>query len=1003
MIPYQLHLVNFLSYQDCHLDFTHLHTACICGPNGSGKSSLLEGLTWALWGKSRAESDDDVVRSGTTEVRVDLSFGCEGQHFRVIRTRTRTKSGSLEFQVGAEDGSFRTLTRHTMRLTQAAINEVLKMDYDTFINSAYLRQGRADEFTLKPPAERKQVLIEILNLSRYDLLCEQSKEREKTHAAQAQALKEALQRNKTLIAGRTFTLAQQAHFQAELAQQRATESQLQQHLDLYKAQQRQREQLEQHLGMVSQRLVQIEQSRERIHNQLERQTRTVKEIEALLELEAQIEQGVLRHRQLQTEEATLSEQVTRQQHLQQHRQELERAREVERHTLTLQHQRHASRLEYLQGQRKEAERILQESDKVEQGITQLKRAREILTSYDQRQRDVFPLLQHKQQLEETIKAQQFQLEAQLEHCEQQIQRLQQDSARKAFLEKTLVQVDERLELLEKKRVYQLRVIEKGQERRGFKDRLELQQQQYLQQQTQLADKTRLLGEQGVGCPLCGQTLEEEHRQVLHKQHDRQQTELDEQLVLLRHQISSSEHEIRVLRGEYAELEKELDTSASWFQKQAQYRSQLKVIEESTLQIASHREQSQGLKQQLERSSFAQATRTELASVIQQIQLVNYDDKDHSMIRNEVERWRWAEIRYQEIERARKQYAQLEAEIPPLEQQVNELSQQLAGEHFAPEIRGKLEHVCRQISELAYDPHHHQQVRKQLQDTQSWLLRQQEWQKARNRHPEELQHLEELRRDSETCKHDFTTCLERRTQLETEFKQSTDQTETITTYEARLKVNRQQQDSQLSQLGAIEQQLAHLDALEEQLTEQQRQFTHAQQQQQLWRELVRAFGKNGIPALIIENVLPELEAETNQLLARLCNNQLHIQFVTQKATNNAKKFIDTLDILIADARGTRPYETYSGGEAYRVNFAIRLALSRLLARRSGAALQTLIIDEGFGTQDQEGRERLVQSINAVADDFARILVITHIQELKEAFQSRIEVEKNHQGSQLSVIV
>jgi DNA repair protein SbcC/Rad50 len=117
----------------------------------------------------------------------------------------------------------------------------------------------------------------------------------------------------------------------------------------------------------------------------------------------------------------------------------------------------------------------------------------------------------------------------------------------------------------------------------------------------------------------------------------------------------------------------------------------------------------------------------------------------------------------------------------------------------------------------------------------------------------------------------------------------------------------------------------------------------------------------------------------------------------------KKMIDTLDILIADARGTRPYETYSGGEAFRVNFAIRLALSRLLARRAGAALQTLIIDEGFGTQDSEGRERLVGAINTVARDFACILVITHISDLKEAFQSRIEVLKTDEGSQLSVIL
>ena len=109
----------------------------------------------------------------------------------------------------------------------------------------------------------------------------------------------------------------------------------------------------------------------------------------------------------------------------------------------------------------------------------------------------------------------------------------------------------------------------------------------------------------------------------------------------------------------------------------------------------------------------------------------------------------------------------------------------------------------------------------------------------------------------------------------------------------------------------------------------------------------------------------------------------------------------LDILIADARGTRPYETYSGGEAFRINFAIRLALARLLAQRAGAALQLLIVDEGFGTQDQEGCDRLIAAINAIAADFACILTVTHMPYFKEAFQARIEVNKTQDGSKLSL--
>ena len=67
---------------------------------------------------------------------------------------------------------------------------------------------------------------------------------------------------------------------------------------------------------------------------------------------------------------------------------------------------------------------------------------------------------------------------------------------------------------------------------------------------------------------------------------------------------------------------------------------------------------------------------------------------------------------------------------------------------------------------------------------------------------------------------------------------------------------------------------------------------------------------------------------------------------------------------------------------------------MLARRAGARLRTLvIIDEGFGTQDTEGLERLVEVIKAIQDDFAKIIVITHLRELKNAFETHIEVKKD----------
>jgi exonuclease SbcC len=59
--------------------------------------------------------------------------------------------------------------------------------------------------------------------------------------------------------------------------------------------------------------------------------------------------------------------------------------------------------------------------------------------------------------------------------------------------------------------------------------------------------------------------------------------------------------------------------------------------------------------------------------------------------------------------------------------------------------------------------------------------------------------------------------------------------------------------------------------------------------------------------------------------------------------------ETLNIIVGDWAGERIYETYSGGEQLRIDFAIRFALVELLARRAGAKVDWLTIDEGFGSQ------------------------------------------------------
>jgi len=129
------------------LSFSDIHVACLTGENGAGKSALLDAITWALWGKSRTRQDDDLIHLGENEMEVEFTFDLGQETYRALRRRSSAKRGKSELHFHIADaGGWRTLTEGSIRQTQAKINRLLRLDYDTFINSAFLLQGRADEF-----------------------------------------------------------------------------------------------------------------------------------------------------------------------------------------------------------------------------------------------------------------------------------------------------------------------------------------------------------------------------------------------------------------------------------------------------------------------------------------------------------------------------------------------------------------------------------------------------------------------------------------------------------------------------------------------------------------------------------------------------------------------------------------------------------------------------------------------------------------------------------------
>jgi len=868
MIPLSLTLSGFLSYKkQVELDFSGFDLACISGANGAGKSSLLDAITWALFGRARKGSGEEtLINSASETATVTFEFAYERDHYRIQRSKTRGRTTLLELQLLDEQGSWLPLTEHSLRETEKRVESILRLDYDTFINTSFFLQGKADQFAQQPPGRRKDILGSILGLEVW----------ENFRLA-------AAERRRSVEAERTGVAAWLGEVETELAQE---------------------QERNERLAAVRQDLEQksaLRRDKQTIVETFQRQAETLREkqkMTSLLEKQLQDWQA--------QQAANESQRLERQAELEQHQQVIEREPEIE------------SAYQNLVRLRRELELCNTKADQfhaIEQ--QRLKQAGLISTEQTRLEQEMKGLQELQTRIEQftgNLKGWEEQLAAQTD----QISHLEKELARKAEQEKELVELQQALAHATSENK---RLSDSMNELRG---RIE-----------------ELKSTKSSHCPLCSQPLTETHRQKMVNELQAEGKKMGDQY--RDNQSAMRENEAAVVR-----LKKDLVAYQKVEQERQQlFQAQAKVqadVEQANREISRWQKDGQPVLLELQRKlaqlDFATEARKALAQAEQEAQILGYDVEKHAALRQEEVDARAAEENLRELERARSTLQPLKREIDGLVKTTQDLQARIA------------------------------EQQKVLQQTQKLLQ-------------EEQQAMPDL-----------------------------------AAQESELNLLRDEENQLLLELGRAEQLVS---VLAEQKKRRQDLVDRREAMATLISQLEmleRAFGHNGVPALLIEQALPEIEARANLILDRLSNGSMSLRFETQRERKAGKKdegAIQTLDILISDAVGVREYELFSGGEAFRINFAIRLALATALARRAGARLQTLVIDEGFGSQDEDGRQRLIEAINLVMQaspqtvggeeaisDIRKILVITHLDELKDAFPARIEVEKTSEGSMLRVV-
>jgi DNA repair protein SbcC/Rad50 len=890
LIPAKLHIKNFLSYGPIvqTIDFTAHRLICLSGKNGHGKSALLDAITWAIWGQARKVStqskpDQGLLRIGEGEMNVTFDFFFSNNKYRIRRDYS-TKYGKphayLEFGMLQENDYFISLTDKTIKKTQEKIETTLGIDYETFINASFLRQGQSNEFSKKSAKERKELLSTILGLHHYD--------KAKTFA---------LEKIRSLITHKEHLEKLQLHQQEEYKSLQEIPKQL--------------EQTHQALTTLESKVQEIVTSKNCWQSE-QQIIQTALQHQAGLVAKSEQEQKIFIQQEKEFYALAKSWKTTHKLLLSlPDKKSLEQKQQELNQQLTEQQEILQKNIEY-------KEQLLICKQSLHTVINQFEK------DFIQQQQTHLLSIERLQAQKESLKKQITEQKQQLESFSGTLKTLQTTIAtcRKTLPAELLISdFQEQQEVFNRHKMLYQKWVEQG---NWVNTQLkELQSKQSLSQDPE-----------NPSCPLCEQNLSQARKRFLQKKFTLQTD-------FLQHRFNRIKKSITLLKVSLEEHHAQLQKLKEVEQQELSYKETEKQI--LPIQTSLTRD----IQKLMELDQLETVTRTAITTLLKTTETARLEHKELNL---------------------------LTAKIKTLETTL------IATEHnkqLHKTLITQLKDVQSQLS-LCDQTHEHQAAQK-----------------------ERLLQVKKVKNSLQSLKY-ATKQLEIHTQEQ----------QKLTTKEQALKMQEQELAQKIKQLSeqkelllqkkgnleTLAEKRTHLENLDKRYQEELREY--ATQIHDL-QQVATALGKDGIQALLIEDAIPEIEQETNDLLARLTDNQAHISIESLKDLKKGGTR-ETLDINISDSMGIRPYEMFSGGEAFRIDFALRIAISKLLARRAGTSLQTLIIDEGFGSQDEEGLSKIMDALYAIQNDFEKIIIVSHLPNMKEQFPVHFYIQKEAQGSRVTVI-
>jgi DNA repair exonuclease SbcCD ATPase subunit len=173
--------------------------------------------------------------------------------------------------------------------------------------------------------------------------------------------------------------------------------------------------------------------------------------------------------------------------------------------------------------------------------------------------------------------------------------------------------------------------------------------------------------------------------------------------------------------------------------------------------------------------------------------------------------------------------------------------------------------------------------------------------------------------------------------------------------------------------------------------------------QLYKILADYLGRDRLQRYLLQQAESGIVSNANQVLDRISGGTLRIELRHDGSEPSTKK-VTALDLLAYNSvAGEDPMPVYllSGSQRFRVAVALALGIGQF-AGSGTRRIESVIIDEGFGSLDQEGRREIIEELHNLKDELSRIILVSHQDEFADAFPHRYGIELQNGSSVVTLM-